>query len=77
MTDTTQEETTRNYIVPVSSLFLWPIHLGAWLGATVVRAVVLVALVVALVAIYGAWQGQADSCPVGPDPVAYQPAISA
>ncbi len=75
MTDTT--DTTRNYIVPVSALFMWPIHVGAWLVATIVRGVVLVLILCALVALYGAWQGQAESCPVGVDPVAYHPAISA
>ena len=76
VTDTTPEN-VRNYVVPVSALFMWPIHVGAWLVATIVRGVVLVLILCALVALYGAWQGQADSCPVGPDPVAYQPAISA
>ena len=80
MTDTATDtaETVRNYIVPISSLFLWPIHLGAWLVATVVRAAALVLLVAALVALYGWWAGDgSQSCPVAPAPAAYQPAISA
>ncbi len=72
MTDTT--ETTRNYIVPVPAFILWPVHVVAWLVATVVRAAALVALVCVLVAVYGWWTSTPDSCSVSPAPAAYEAA---
>lgn len=77
MPDTATPDNVRNYVVPVAAFFMWPVHVVAWLVATVVRGVVLVLILCALVALYGAWQGQADSCPAGADPVTHSLAISA
>lgn len=73
---TVETENVRNYVVPVPNFFMWPIHVGAWLVATIVRGVVLVLILCVLVALYGAWQGDPDSCPVAPAPSAYVAPIS-
>lgn len=71
-----EPDTVRNYVVPVPNFFMWPVHVVAWLFATVVRFVALVLLVVALVALYGWWAGDgSQSCPVAP--AAYHAAIRA
>ena len=62
----TAPDTVRNYVVPVSALFLWPIHAGAWVIATVVRVVILAALVALLIAVWGWYVGDSDSCPAEP-----------
>ena len=57
-------DTVTNYVVPISALFLWPIHAGAWVIATVVRVVILAALMALLIAVWGWYVGDpADSCP--------------
>lgn len=62
MTDTT--EILDEYRVTVPRFVLWPVHAVAWVLGTIVRAVVLVALVAALIAVLGWYVGApADSCP--------------
>ena len=59
----TEETITREYRVSVPTFFMWPVHIIAWLIATVVRAVALVLLITLLVFAYGWWQDHNATAP--------------
>jgi len=58
MTDTT--EILDEYRVTVPRFVLWPVHAVSWVLSTILRAIILAALI----AVLGWWSGNpADSCP--------------